>query len=426
MSQPRILNRDLLATSSYRETVLDIIEAGYEAIDTEAVINTKVKVQSNVLQIEGHNFNLTDYEHVYVVGFGKASCKAAYVLEQILGNAIKDGIVIGIKPTQCDIIQTFGGSHPMPSVQNVEVSEKIIDLSKKITEKDLVITVVSGGGSALLCWPMDECKQAQQLYEDFLGTGGNIRELNTIRKHISQLKGGGLAAELYPATVVSLIFSDIPGDHYELVASGPTYKDTSTIADAQAVIEKYSLKEYNLIETPKDDKFFERVTNIPIVSNINALDCMAKKVAELGLKSKIVSSELYGSLPEVTAELLQAVEPGVVVLGAGEPKLIVTTTGGSGGRNQMLAMEFLPKLEGADVFASIASDGRDNGEYAGVVEDKTTFERANSENINYEDYKKRFDSENFYLRLGSELLQTGYTDANVSDLMIYYRPEIKP
>jgi glycerate 2-kinase len=422
MSKQIIQNRANLATSPYRETLLDIIEAGYESIDTDTVINNQVKVQGQNLTIGGHEFDLNEYEHIYVVGFGKVSCKAAYVLEQILGNSIKKGVAIGVAPTQCDLIETYGGTHPIPSVQNVELSEKIIDLSKTVTEKDLIITVVSGGGSALLCWPMDECRQAQKLYEEFLPTGGDIRELNTIRKHISMLKGGGLAAEFYPATIVGLIFSDIPGDNYELVASGPTYKDNSTIADAEAVIKKYGLSEYILRETPKEDKFFAKVTNIPLVSNINALDAMAAKAQSLGLKSKIISSELYDSPDEVVKQLSEAAEPGTVVLGAGEPRLKVTVKTGTGGRNLRLAMEMLPKLIGEDVFASIASDGRDNGEYAGAIEDLNTLSKSEEENLDFTDYKDRFDSESFFLKTGHELLETGYTDANVSDIMAYYRP----
>jgi glycerate-2-kinase len=308
-------------------------------------------------------------------------------------------------------------------VQNVEVSEKIVELSKKLTDKDLVIVIVSGGGSALLCWPMKECEQAQRLYQDFLKTGGDIKELNTIRKHISMLKGGGLAKELYPATVVGLIFSDVPGDHYELIASGPTYKDISTMGDAQAILDKYNLSGYELNETPTDDKYFERVTNIPLVSNLDALDAMRQEAERLRIKSKVLSAELYDSPQQVVQQFMKAVEPGCILVGGGEPEVIVTKTGGRGGRSQKLGLEMLTYLTDKDVFAAVASDGLDNSPLAGVIEDQGTLEKAKAENVNLEDHIESWDSQGFYEKTGHELLQTGPTEANVSDLMIFYRKD---
>ncbi len=421
MSKQWIKNTDAIATSEDRKKVLQIAEAGFSAIDTEAVVASKVKLDGKNLHIDGHDFNLAEYEKVFVVGFGKASCKAAYALEQVLGKAIEAGIAIGLEQTACELIDTYIGTHPEPSEKNVEVSEKIANLGENITERDLVIVIVSGGGSSLLCWPLDECKQSQKLYEDFLPTGGSVLELNTIRKHISSMKGGGLAKILYPATVVGLVFSDVPGDHFNLIASGPTYLDQSTVADAQAILDKYNLSGFELKETPKEEKYFENVTNIPLVSNKQAVQAMAECAESLGMKTKILSYELYEDYTEVAKMFAEAIEPNTVVLGAGEPKLVVTSHGGSGGRNQMLAMEVLPKLAENEVFASIASDGLDNGKYAGIVEDLATWTNSQAQNLDYQDYKNRFDSEAFYAKIGNELLVTGPTEANVSDLMLYYK-----
>lgn len=421
MSKNWIKNRSDLQTSPERKIVLDIIEAGYDAIDTKEIIKSTVKLKGRTLKVKDHTFNLEGIEHIYVVGFGKASCLAASELDTILGDLIKQGVAIGLAPIACDYIQTYGGSHPLPSVANVEFSDKIVQLGRNLTDKDLVIAIVSGGGSSLLCWPMDECKQANKLYDDFLKTGGDIKELNTVRKHISLLKGGGLAKVLYPATVVGLIFSDVPGNNFEYIASGPTYKDTTTIADAQAILDKYGLAGYDLNETPNEDVYFEKVTNIPLVSNIEALEAMKVKVQRLGLKAEILSSELYDAPEQIVKKFLKEIEPGCVVLGGGEPKAIVTGEGGTGGRCQRLGIEMLPFLKKTDVFATIASDGLDNSTAAGVIEDWSTLQKVITDNMNIGDYKAKWDSLGFYKKTGNELLETGPTQANVSDLMVMYR-----
>ncbi len=421
MSKKWIKNRSELQTSPERKIVLDIIEAAYDAIDTKEIIRRSVKLDGKKLTIKDKVFNLEGIEHIYVIGFGKASCLAASELDGILGSVIKEGVAIGLAPIACDYIQTYGGSHPLPSVANVEFSDKIVQLSRELTEKDLVITVVSGGGSSLLCWPMDECKQANKLYEEFLKTGGDIKELNTVRKHISMLKGGGLAKVLYPATVIGLIFSDVPGDNYEYIASGPTYKDITTVADAQAILDKYGLTGYTLNETPNEDVYFEKVTNIPLVSNIEGLEAMKSKVRSLGLKAEILSSELYSAPEQIVKKFIKEIEPGCVVLGGGEPQAMVPDSGGTGGRCQRLGIEMLPFLKKTDVFASIASDGLDNSNSAGVIEDWNTLQVVKTKEIDIEDYKNRWDSLGFYKQTGNELLETGPTQANVSDLMILYR-----
>lgn len=421
MSNPWIKNRVALATTPERQIVLDVIEAGLDSIDTKKIIQSSISLVGKSLTIKDQVFDISEVENIYVVGFGKPSCLAVSALEEILGSHVDSGVAIGLAPVSCDTIETFGGTHPHPSVQNVELSEKIIDLSKKVTEKDLVIVVVSGGGSALLCWPMKECEQANRLYEDFLKTGGDIKELNTIRKHISSLKGGGLAKELYPARIIGLIFSDVPGNNYDYIASGPTYKDITTIHDAQAILDKYNLTGYELNETPTEDKYFEKVTNIPLVSNVEAEKAMKEKAESFGVKAKILSYELYDPPEKIVEKFLAAIEPNCMVLAGGEPRSIITTKDGTGGRCQRLALEMLPHLTDMDVFAAVASDGLDNSPAAGVIEDISTLKRMNSQNLKWIDYKQNWDSMGLFIALGNELLETGPTQANVSDLMIMFR-----
>lgn len=416
-----IKNIHQLATTPERQMVLDIVEAGFNSINTERVVENAVKINEDKLSIKGHSFELKNIDHIYIIGFGKASCPAAYALEKVLGSSLKEGLAIGVTPSACEVVHTFTGTHPLPSVQNVEVCEKIVELSKKASERDLVIVVVSGGGSALLCWPMAECKQANKLYEDFLKTGGDIKELNTVRKHISMLKGGGLAKMIYPAQIVGLIFSDVPGDNYEVVASGPTYKDSSTIKDAQAILDKYHLTGYELNETPKEDKYFERLINVPMVSNLTALEAMRKKASEFGYKVKVLSSELYDDPRHVAQRFVNEIEERCILLGAGEPKTKVKNPSGRGGRCQRLALEALPLLRQTDVFAAFASDGLDNSEVAGVIEDFSTLERSKAQGLDIAKYRQAWDSLDFYEKLDQELLMTGPTGENVSDLMVMFR-----
>jgi glycerate-2-kinase len=354
------------------------------------------------------------------VGFGKSSVETAIVLEKLLGAKITSGAVIGIAAAPAKYIETFAGTHPLPSPANMLAGEKIYNIVKDANEEDLIIALVSGGGSALLCYGENECLQGGRLYSAFLKSGKTIAEINTVRKHLSLLKGGGLAKLAYPATVVGLIFSDVPGEHYENVASGPTYKDDTTILDAEKIIQEYNLGQYNLVETPKEDKYFEKVHNIVLISNKTAVEAMEKKAIELGLTAKVISSELYDEGEAVLEKIFNAAGENTAVLAAGEPSIKVPEKAGKGGRNlhlSLLALKNKIKEESDAVFISIASDGHDNTDAAGAIVDKLTLEKVKKQNLNIEDYINRFDSYSFFQQT-KDIIQTGPTGANVSDLMI--------
>ena len=251
-----IKNIDNLADTPQKKIMFELVNAMFNSIDTEKVIENHVAVNQNILSINGQTFDLSRYNRIRVIAFGKASCEAAGTLEKILDNRIHEGIIIDIKETKCKIIESFVGTHPRPSMANVTATKNILEFAKDTNDKDLVLVAVSGGGSALLCSSEDECNQGQKLYDDFLRSGGTIKELNIVRKHISTLKGGGLAKLFYPATIIGLIFCDISGGHYDQVASGPTFKDITTIDDARKIIDKYKLGGFSLIETPKEDIYF--------------------------------------------------------------------------------------------------------------------------------------------------------------------------
>jgi glycerate-2-kinase len=433
-----IKNWDQIATNEKRKTALSIVSAGLDAIDTEHVIRSSVSLSgmagSEVLTIKGYTFDLAKFDAIRVVGFGKVVCSATAALSAILGNRIKSGVVIGTEMmTSSPVIESFVGSHPMPSEVNIKASEKIVSLAKNLSERDLIIIIVSGGGSSLLCWPPLECDQGKRLYEDFLKTGGTIKELNTVRKHISLLKGGGLAKILFPATVVGLIFSDVPGNNdasNAMVASGPTYPDNSTVTDAENVLKKYGLdlNSYTLNETPKDTndkKYFEKVTNVPMISNYNALQAMAKYGQKCDYNATILSDTMYDDPETVVKKMFEKADENStmkqLILVGGEPKIEVPAKHGKGGRNEHTTLEALGYLvnknKKSTIFISCASDGHDNNAAAGAIADDQTLAKSTAVGLHIEKYLAAFDAYSFFEKTG-DLIVTGETETNVSDLMV--------
>lgn len=413
-------NLDELGKNSNWKPALEIVKAGLSAIDTQKVIENSVTLNGDTLRIKDFKINLSAYKRIKVIGFGKASSEAAHALEKVLGPKIGAGAVIDIKSAECQYIENLIGSHPRPTEKNVKASNRIVELAENSNEDDLVLVIVSGGGSALLCWPEEECVQGESLYSKFLKVGGTIEELNVVRKHLSMLKGGGLAKILYPAKVVGLVFCDIPGDSIEDVASGPTFKDETTVEDAQKILLKYGFTDFKLNDTPKEDKYFEKVTNISLISNIDALEAMSVRAKELELKPEIVSAEIY-DLPQVALEKFEKyLGEKNAVLGGGEVKLVIEGNEGSGGRCVQVALAVLPKLREGDVFVAIASDGIDNSDCAGAIVDANTLKKAKELGLDYEEHLRKFDSYNF-LKATGNLIFTGQTGANVSDLMLWIR-----
>jgi glycerate-2-kinase len=421
MQKKWIENFDELAITENRRIALEIANAGYNAINTEEIVLNSIKLQNNILTVVNESFDLSKFKKIKVVGFGKASCDAAIALEKVLGEKINEGVVIGLHKVTCEYIETFAGTHPRPTDVNILPGKKIFEIVENSNENDLVIVLVSGGGSALLCYPENECSQGRELYDKFLKCGKTTIEMNTVRKHLSMLKGGWLAKVAYPATIIGLIFSDVPGDHFEDVASGPTYKDRSTIEDAQKIIKDNNLGEFDLNETPKEDKYFEKVHNFVLVSNKTAVEAMMEKSKEFGLKAQVVSTELYDEASEAIQKIFTAQKSfdGEVILAAGEPNLEVKKKGGSGGRNLYMGIKTIKMemINDNSVLLLLASDGIDNSDAAGVVIDKNTIEKLEKLNINIDEYLDNYDAYPVFKKTG-DMIMTGPTGANVSDLII--------
>lgn len=420
-----IKNFEKLATTPLRSLALEIVESGLEAINTRKAVSSTVILEGDLLKIKDRRFDLKEFGKISAVGFGKASCDAMLELDTILSKRISKGIAIDIRSSFCENpnIKIYEGSHPKPTPHNVTATKEIIEMAKDISEKDLIICVVSGGGSSLLCSSENECDLSNLVYDEFLKAGGSINELNVLRKHISTLKGGGLAKIFYPATVVSLIFSDIPGGKVSDVASGPTFLDPTTVNDAKAVVEKYNFKfppTFEFLETPKEEKYFQKVSNILLVSNNCAIEAMKLKAESLGFSVEIYSQTILDKVYAVAEKLSKGVIAKHVRLGGGEP-VITAYKGvfGKGGRNTQLALESSQFVKEDQAFISIASDGIDNSDCAGAIVDGKTLVRIAGK-FNYKEQVEKLNAYPVFEEL-SDLIFTGPTGANVADLMLSIR-----
>jgi len=409
-----IKNFKNLILSKERKIALEIIETGLSALDYKKNVYLSKYDIIRVNQSE----NLHQSAGIYLIGFGKGSAKIADILRKKIN--FKEIYVIDIKG------RYFRGTHPLPSEKNFLFTKKLIErFEGKLTKKDLVIVLVCGGGSAMLIYPKIGLKRYIQVNQELLKSGANIYQMNTIRKHLDLVKGGGLVKILYPAKIISLIFSDVPGNDLSFIASGPTVKDKTKITDALRIIKKYKLKSVrkeDLIETPKEEKYFKKVKNILALSNLTALKAMKEKAKSFGLKAKILTDNLKGDVKDVAKFLLKEIKKSkenILLLG-GETTVKVKGKG-KGGRNQELVLWFLKYLEKNNfLIISLNSDGWDNTEFAGAIGDKITLEKAKKLKLDINKFLENNDSFHFFKKVNDGII-TGRLPVNVADLIILYK-----
>jgi glycerate-2-kinase len=409
-----IKNFKSLALSKERRIALEIVEAGLSALDYEKIDFEQYLYQHELARILTRN---NTNKNIYLIGFGKGSAKIADILRKKI--KFKEIYVIDVKG------RYFKGTHPLPSRKNFLFTKKIIErFQGKLKKDDLVIVLVCGGGSAMLVYPKISLKKYIQINQELLKSGANIYEMNTIRKHLDLVKGGGLLKILYPAKVISFIFSDVPGNDLSFIASGPTVKDKTKIATALRIIKKYKLKSVrkeDLIETPKEEKYFKNVRNILALSNLTALKAMKKKAESLGLKAKILTDNLKGDVKDVAKFLFQEIKKSKEkILIAGGETTVKVRGKGKGGRNQELVLWFLKTLTYADsnfLIVSLNSDGWDNTEFAGAIGDKITLEKAEKLKLDIDKFLENNDSFHFFKKTKDGII-TGRLPVNVADLII--------
>lgn len=433
------------------ECVLAIIEAALLAVDPAEAVRRTVVLQGDTLRVGPIVYDLRKYEHIYVVGAGKASAAMALALEDILDERITAGW-INVKdgytaPTRRITIHEAG--HPLPDARGVEGTRQIVSLLKRAKATDLVFCLLSGGGSALMTLPAESISlnDMEVLTQALLRSGATINEINTVRKHLSQVKGGQLARLAYPAQVISLILSDVIGSPLDVISSGPTSPDTTTFAQAYETLQKYQLLERvpdsivrhiqrgmegQIPETPKaQDIVFQQTQNVIIASNEYAAYAARDKARQLGLNSLLLSTFIEGEAREVGkvfAAIAREIDrsgqpiPRPACLIAGGETTVSVRGQGLGGRNQELALAAAPLLAGLDKVAIIAlgTDGTDGPtDAAGAIASGSTASRAAEKGLAMAHYLENNDAYHFFQALG-DLLITGPTNTNVNDLIFVF------
>jgi glycerate-2-kinase len=421
-------NFESLARTPLRKQALLIGEAVYGAINTKAVIDRTVKYneKTELLKVASRSFDLKKYKRVLCIGFGKVALEAVTELQAKLQQKIVCGFVIDLKEGSLGNIVCRVGTHPYPSMVNVEATKELLEMLSGSTKDDLILFVVSGGGSSLLCSPHEmSCEVQVSIIASLTAVGSPIRDINTVRKHISNVKGGQLAKLCYPATVVSLIFSDVPGDDMSLVASGPTVLDSTTVQDAKEILNRYNvldkcgLASCSLLETPKDKKYFENVYNVIVVSSKEAVSAAKTKAEDLGWKVSVYSDCYEGNAHEVGKKVVKLVQKGQCLIGAGETTVIIKGHGLEG-RSQAMALAALPYLEEEQVLLTLASDGQDHSDAAGALVDANSLRVAQKLGLDGQVYLDNNDSYH-YLESTGDLVFTGITGSNISDFFICLR-----
>jgi len=433
-----------------REIAINALNKALEASDPKAIIKSRVKVKGNTLKVDNLSLNLDEFQHIFVVGGGKACGCMAEALEEVLGDRIEEGAVnvpYACPPYQTRRVKLQRASHPIPDISGVKGVSRMLDLVSHAKENDLVICLLSGGGSSLMPQPLNgvSLQDKRKVTDALLKSGATINEINTVRKHISGFKGGWLAKKAYPATVVNLILSDVVGDPLDSIASGPTVPDPTTFQDAIEILKHHGLwdtvpasvrrvllagKKGAISETPKPaDKAFEKVHNIVIGNTMTASLAAYRSVQKAGLHALLLSSRLEGQARDV-GTMFASIAKEIVASGNPIPKpagivaggeTTVTVAGkGKGGRNQEIALGAALKIGNMNgvVIASISTDGVDGPtDAAGAIADGKTLFRAHELGLNPRKSLAANDSYTFFSKL-RDLIFTGPTGTNVCDVSV--------
>ncbi|MGQ9623816.1 MAG: glycerate kinase type-2 family protein [Candidatus Bathycorpusculaceae bacterium] len=451
-----IMNKDKLIENGEtslnrkaRAIAIKSFEYALWAVDPKQIIKSRVLLKDSKIHVNRHKFDLKKFKNIYVVGGGKASGSMAEALEKILAKHITAGIVNvphGSK-YNAKIIEIHGANHPVPDEAGVEGTRRMLEMAEKAGENDLIICLISGGGSSLMPLPRGEISlnDKREITNALLKCGATIKEINTVRKHISYFKGGWLAKKAYPATILNLVLSDVVGDPLEFIASGPTVPDSTTFSDAIKVLKKYDLwnktpaaikkvllegEKGAIPETPKaSDEAFKKVFNVVIGNNRSASLAACEQLKKDGLNTLLLTTTMEGEarhigtmLATIAHEAFSHAKPipkpaGIV---AGGETTVTVTGKGVGGRNQELALAAALKLDGMDgvVVASLSTDGVDGPtDAAGAIVDGKTLSRAAKAGLTPEEYLAENNSYRFFAELG-DLIFTGPTGTNVNDITV--------
>lgn len=451
MEEIIVKNWEELARDSMHEDALNIILAGIRAADPRKSVLEYLRLESGSVCVGEHCVQASG--GVYVIGFGKASVSMAKGAVDALGDVIVKGAVIAPKEVAAEVeevgrVSVLPGNHPIPGKDTLRSTDAVLEICEEARARAApVIVLISGGGSALFEKPMSPATLDDIAWatKELMRSGADIVELNTVRKHLSAVKGGRLAQILHPSPIISLIISDVVGDPIEFIASGPTAPDTTTYADAAEVLKRRSLWERapygvravieaglrgEVPETPKPDSIiFRGVKNQIVASNYKSLKAMSEEAGKRGYTPLVLTNMMMGEAREVGRLLagiassssrfsLPSQPPLAVILGG---ETTVTVRGdGIGGRNQELALSFAIHCseDVTAVLASAGSDGIDGiSEAAGGIVSCSTRQEAAEKGVDLVGALERNDSYTALRKLGRAII-TGYTGTNVNDLVV--------
>lgn len=431
--------------------MLEALNKALEAANPGKIIRRHVGVSHDILTVNGSSYSLNRYRRIFLIGAGKASAGMGEAMEKILGDRISKGLVIVpdyLRPRPAsDRIEYRFGSHPTPTLKNLRAVSRLFEIMKGINHADLVLFMLSGGASSLLEYPATgiSLDDERKLTTMLLASGATIQQINTVRKHLSKVKGGKLAEIFHPAHVLTLIISDVIGNDLTAIGSGPTAPDPTSYKDAKQVLDEFNLqskvpdsvrKTINngvkgiTVDTPKPgDPVFRNVQNIIIGTNLASCKAAADHMKQRGYRSQVLTTHMVGEAHEAGAMLgsvlidirnngLPLSPPAAITVGG---ETTVTIKGnGRGGRNQELVLSSALAISGLNnaVVASLATDGIDGPtDAAGAISDGTTIARGLKRGIDARKFLENNDSYSYFERLG-DLVKTGPTGTNVNDVMI--------
>jgi hydroxypyruvate reductase len=432
-----------------RATAEDIFFSGLNGVEPENAIKRHIRRLGNDLVTPNGTYDLNTYRNIYIVGGGKAGAPMAKAMEDILGERISEGLVIvkyghGEETRKVKVLEA---AHPIPDESGVRHTKELLDLLKRTQGNDLVVCLLSGGGSALMIAPAEgvSLQEKQELTRHLLECGASINEINTLRKHVSAIKGGRLAKAACPSTVICLILSDVVGDDLSTIASGPTYPDGTTFSSCLEILERYGIKEKiskTIIEylemgcgnqeeetLKRGNPALEKTENIIVGSNIQALQSAKAKADTLGFNTLILSSSIEGETKDVAKvhaaivkEIIATENPikrPACILSGGETTVKIQGTG-KGGRNQEFALVVATEIDGIKgvTILCAGTDGNDGPtDAAGAIVDGDSMSRSLKKGLKAREFLDNNDSYSFFSIQG-DLFKTGPTKTNVMDLRI--------
>lgn len=437
------------------ETVCRILAASLEAVDPAGAVTRRMKLDGDILIAGNKRYDLRQINRIFLVGAGKAGVPMAKSVLEILGSRVHNGIVIvkegyGLAPGEhLKGIKVIEAAHPIPDERGASATREILTMLSHTSPSDLVICLLSGGASALLTAPARGITLAdlQTLTDLLLRSGATIHEVNAARKHVDTIKGGGLARSAAPAQILSLILSDVVGDQFDVIASGPTAPDASTSSDALTVVKNHRLEEKlpssiithfmqgidgKIPDTPKPgDALFDRVENLLAGSNLQAAQAGIEAARNAGFNTQLLTLGMQGEARHagrILAGIANDLARGVYTLSApacivaGGETTVVVRGDGKGGRNQEVALAAVGRMSGLPnvLLVALATDGGDGPtDAAGAVVSGGTLPRARANGMLPAEYLARNDAYPFFTAL-DDLIKIGPTLTNVNDLVFVF------